>query len=308
MKPELSVGIVVLNWNGWRETAECLESMRRVKHPGVEMLIVDNGSTDGSREILEKKFPEIPLLAVEENRGYAGGNNIGIRHWLDRGKDCIALINNDVVVRSDFLTPLVSAIESDRRLGLVAPLIRRREAPNQIQCAGMEVSIPLGLTRLTGFGEVDAGQYDGARAVDFLIGACLLVRRAVFEQVGLLDESYFVYGEDTEFVHRASRSGFRAAVVGQSKVWHRGRAASDQVPGLFLYYATRNDILVRRAIASRSQWLVFAILDLLIRLPRRLFGLRRDRRLCALYLRAVRDGYAGRGGQVELLPRTRSNK
>lgn len=304
----MSVGVVVLNWNGWRDTAACLESLGRVEWPGVGVLIVDNGSTDGSREILEQRFPQFPLLPVQENRGYAGGNNLGIRYWLDRGKDYIALINNDVVVRSDFLAPLVSALESDRRLGLVGPLILRRDEPNQIQSAGMDVSIPLGLTRLTGFGEVDAGQYQGVRSVDFLMGACLLVRRAVFEQVGLLDESYFVYAEETEFARRAARFGFGAALVGQSKVWHRGRAAADQVPGLFLYYATRNDILVRRAMASRLQWLAFAVLDLTIRLPRRLFSLRKDRRLQALYLRAVRDGYAGRGGKVELLPRTRLNK
>lgn len=297
-----SVGIVVLNWNGWRNTVECLESIGRVQYPGLDVVIVDNGSTDGSREILEERFAEIPLVSTGENLGYAGGNNAGIRYWLDRGKDYIGLINNDVVVGSDFLAPLVCALEADRRLGLVAPLILRREEPTQIQCAALEVRIVLGLTGLGGFGEPDVGQYDGVRPVDFLMGACLLVRRAVFEQVGLLEESFFMYAEEIEFASRASRAGFRAAVVGASKVWHRSRGATDQVPGLFLYYGTRNDILVRRGLASGLRWLAFCILDLLIRLPNRLIGLRKDRWRQALYLRAVRDGYAGRTGRVELFP------
>jgi GT2 family glycosyltransferase len=294
----------VLNWNGWRNTVECVESLARVQEPALGLLIVDNGSTDDSREALAQRLPQVPLISTGENLGYAGGNNVGIRYWLDRGVENVGLINNDVVVRSDFAAPLVAALETDRRLGLVAPLILRREVPNRVQCAELDVGIPLGLTRMSGYGETDAGQYDGVRIVEFLMGACLLVRRTVFERVGLLDESFFMYTEEIEFARRVSRAGFRAAVVGHSKVWHRGRAASRQEPGLFLYYGTRNDILVRRAIATWPQWLVFAALDLLVRLPRRLFGLRGDRRLRGLYLRAVRDGYAGRGGRVELSPAT----
>lgn len=304
----MSVGAVVLNWNGWRDTVECLESLARVRYPELDVLVVDNGSTDGSREVLEERFPAIPLLPLEDNLGFAGGNNAGIRYWLDRGKDCIALINNDVVVKLDFMAPIVSALTSDPRLGLVSPLILSRERPNRIQCAGLDVRIMLGLTRLTGLGEEDAGQYDEVRAVAYPMGACLFVRRAVFEQVGLLDESFFMYAEEIELAHRSARAGFRAAVAGRSKVWHRGRAATDRVPGLRVYYATRNDIVVRRRIAHWWQWIGFAVLDLLVRLPRRLVGLRKDRRQQALHLRAVRDGYAGRRGRIDLGPAAKAKR
>lgn len=297
---EVSIGIVVLNWNGFEDTVECLESIGRVQQPGLGVLIVDNGSTDGSRERLEERFPEFSLVSTGENLGYAGGNNVGIRYWLDRGKDYIALVNNDVVVRSDFVAPLVAALRTDPRLGLAAPLILRKEEPTKVQSAGLDVRILLGLTHLTGANQVDEGQYDGVRTVEFLMGACLCVRRVVFEEVGMLDESFFMYSEEVEFVKRASRAGFRAAVVGHSKIWHKSRTASNRVPGLVLYYGTRNNILMRRSIASRPQWLVFAALDLLVRFPRRLIGLRRDPQLRALYVRAVRDGYAGRRGRIEL--------
>lgn len=296
----MNAGIVVLNWNGFGETVECLESIDRARLPGVEVLVVDNGSSDGSRALLESRFPKLPLISTGENLGYAGGNNVGIRYWLDRGKDSVVLINNDITVEAGFLAPLFAALDADPELGLVGPLILRQDEPNKIECAGLDVGMMTGLTRLKGLGEVDVGQFDGVRIVEHPMGACLLVRRAVFDRIGLLDESFFMYSEEVEFAQRAAGAGFRSAVVGDSKVLHKSRMSSNQVPGLVLYYGTRNSVLLRRRIASRPQWLVFAALDLLVRFPRRWFGLRRQPRLRSFYMRAVQDGYAGRGGRVEL--------
>ena len=306
----MSTGLVVLNWNNWRDTIECLESLGRVREPGFDVVVVDNGSTDGSRRILGRRFPELPLIATGENLGYAGGNNVGIRYWLERGKSAIGLVNNDVVVEPGFLAPLAQALEDDPALGLVAPLILSHAEPEKVQCAGLDVRVRLGLTRFLGEGQPDRGQFDRTRRVDHLMGACLLVRREVFEKAGLFEESFFMYSEEIELAERAARAGYGAAVVGRSKVRHKGRATTDRVPGLFLYYATRNDILMRQRIASAQQWLAFAVLDLLVRLPRRLFALRGRPERRRLYLRAVRDGYAGRAGRADLLsdamPATRS--
>jgi len=145
-----SVTIIVLNWNGGQDTLACLESLAQLDYPEFGVLVVDNGSTDGSLQAVQERFPEIPIIETGENLGYAGGSNVGLRWALDHGADYALLLNNDTVVAPDFLRLLVEAVGADPRIGIAGPTICYYDRPEVIWSAGGE-------HRLASWENVDGG-------------------------------------------------------------------------------------------------------------------------------------------------------
>ena len=248
------VMVIVLNWNGLTDTLECLESLSRLDYPACELVVVDNGSTDGSPAIIRVRFPDVTLVETGENLGFTGGNNLGLRRALEQGADYALLLNNDTEVAPDFLRLLVEAAEADPRIGIVGPTIYYHAQPQVIWSAGGHIDWRRGRTWMLGLNEFDVGQFgDEPRDVDFVTGCALLVKRAVMEQVGLLDERFFAYYEETEWCVRARRAGFHIAHVPRATVWHKmpldGRESSPSVH----YYMTRNRLLFLKATGA-SWW------------------------------------------------------
>jgi GT2 family glycosyltransferase len=238
------VAVIVLNWNGGQDTLDCLASLRQMDYPCFDVLVVDNSSTDGSIEAIRESFPEVSLIETGANLGFTGGNNVGMRHALDRGVDYVLLLNNDTEVAVDLLTCLVDAVEAEPGVGVAGPLIYYYDQPAIVWSAGGAVDRRRGQTRMVGLGEPDSGQYGSTpREVDFVSGCALLTRRSVLEQIGLLDERFFAYYEEVEWCLRARRAGYRIINVPGAKVWHKispkQRASSPMVH----YYMTRNRLL-----------------------------------------------------------------
>jgi GT2 family glycosyltransferase len=186
------VAVIVLNWNGGQDTLDCLASLRQMDYPCFDVLVVDNSSTDGSIEAIRESFPEVSLIETGANLGFTGGNNVGMRHALDRGADYVLLLNNDTEVAVDLLACLVDAVEAEPGVGVAGPLIYYYDQPEIVWSAGGAVDRRRGQTRMVGLGEPDSGQYGSMpREVDFVSGCALLARRSVLEQIGLLDERFF---------------------------------------------------------------------------------------------------------------------
>jgi GT2 family glycosyltransferase len=247
------VVIIVLNCNRKDDTLACLESLQHITYPTFETVLVDNGSTDGSVAAVQAFFPEVAILETGENLGFTGGNNIGMRHALGHGADYILLLNNDTEVAPDFLRRLADATETDSLIGMAGPTIYYHQRPEIIWSAGGAIDWQRGSTRMLGLDERDVGQFGSeSRPVDFVTGCALLVRRRVLQQVGLLDERFFAYYDETEWCARAARAGFKIVHVPQARIWHKippdGRAASPLVH----YYMTRNRLLFLRA--TRAGW------------------------------------------------------
>jgi len=238
------VVIIILNWNGLRDTIACLESLSRLDYPRYQVVVVDNGSTDGSAEAIREGFPDVALIKNGENLGFTGGNNVGLRYALAQGADYTLLLNNDTEVAPDFMVRLIVAAESDPSVGITGPTIYYYARPELIWSAGGMIDRLRGQTRMVGLNEQDAGQYSTApREVDFVTGCALLVKRAVMERVGLLDERFFAYYEEAEWCVRAQRAGFRIVHVPTAKIWHKiPLDARDHSP-LVHYYMTRNRLL-----------------------------------------------------------------
>lgn len=238
------VSIIVLNWNGLEETSSCLESLSKQDYPACSIVVVDNGSVDSSPGVIRERFPGITLIENGVNLGFTGGNNAGLRLALERSADYALLLNNDTEAAPDFLRLLVEAIEAEPKIGIAGPTIYYYEQPERIWSAGGAIDWRRGSTRMVGLNEQEAGQFGSQpREVDFVTGCALLARRSVLEQVGLLDERFFAYYEDTEWCVRARRAGFKIVHVPRAKLWHKiPLDARDSSPSVH-YYMTRNRLL-----------------------------------------------------------------
>lgn len=295
------VFIIVLNWNRHKDTIECIESLKRVTYPNYGVVIVDNGSTDGSEEILKKRFPEIPLIQAGENLGYAGGNNVGIRYALEKGGDYIILLNNDTIVDPEFVTELVKVATSGASAEILNAKIYFYDQPDVLWCCGTRFSLRSGWSRQIGYGERDNGQYDSIQEVDVPCGCAMMVPRSLCERVGLLNEEYFCYVEEAEWALRAKKEGFRVIYVPGAKVWHKVGASSDGMKsGAYIYYALRNTLRCLRDNApykSRPRSHVRAFIVILLYIGS-LFtlGIQKQAGLRYIYL-GVRDYYRNRFGR-----------
>jgi hypothetical protein len=221
--------VIVLNWNGFGDTAALLPTLERCRVPEgwtAQVLVVDNGSTDGSAARLRAAFPEVEVLALPENRMFAGGNNAGLERALGRGDDAIMLLNNDTEADPGLYEKLLLALEQDPRAGAAAPLIYHAPPTDLIWYAGAACVPALGYAAHRGLRGRDRGQYREVEATGYVTGCCLLARREVWERVGLLDPRYHIYAEDADWSLRARAAGYRLLFVPTARLWHKVSSSS----------------------------------------------------------------------------------
>ncbi len=242
-----AVGIIILNWNGWKDTFACLDSLKALNYPNARVVLVDNGSSEAPPEDPRACYPDIEYLSLPENLGFVGGNNTGIRRAQELGADYVLLLNNDTEVAPDFLHLLVETAESDSRIGMVGPTIYYYSLPDVIWSAGGEVDRLRGDTRQLGVDEAERGQYGQTpRPVDWITGCALLVKVSAIEQIGELDERFFAYYEEAEWCARARRAGYRVVHDPRAKVWHKISQQRREASPVVNYYMTRNRLLYLR--------------------------------------------------------------
>lgn len=260
------VSVIIVNWNNFNDTAECLESLRKVTYPAFEVVVVDNGSVGDDASLLKQRFGNyIRLIVNDRNYGFAAGCNVGMKDALARGSDYVALLNNDTVVAPDFLDAVVGVAQSDKKLGVAGGKIYCYEIPELIWFAGGVLDYKTWKTPIRGSGEDDHGQFEQVVEVDWICGCFMFIPRDVLQAVGMLDERFFFGWEDVDFCVRAARKGFKILFVPGSKIWHKGFGAikRGRLMGLPVYYATRGHFLFMEKHLTRLQlvraWLYFAV-------------------------------------------------
>lgn len=254
----IKISIVVLNWNGRKDSLECLKSVGQLSTVSCQLktVVVDNGSTDGSVQILKKKFPEVEFIETGNNLGFAGGNNVGIKKAVAGGADFVLILNNDTTIDKDFLVHLVKAADCHKDAGILSPMIyfapgfefhkdkySKQEQGRVIWYAGGVIDWNNVLASNYGVDDTDIGQYEKEREVDFATGAAMFIRREVIEKVGMFNEKYFLYLEDADFSQRIRRAGWKIVFVPGAKVWHKVSQSSGIGSDLNDYYITRNRLL-----------------------------------------------------------------
>ncbi len=225
ISPTPHVGIIVLNWNGLEDTRACLMSLRALEGPPVDLYVVDNGSTDGSVEALHREYgAAITLLANRRNLLWAGGNNVGIVRALADGCSHLLLLNNDTLVDQRLVAELLAA-EAQIGPGLFCPKIYYARQADLLWYAGGKLSLRRARIGHRGIRDVDRGQYDRLEETDWVTGCAMFAPRAVFDTVGLLDESFELYSEDVDYSLRAREAGYPLVYVPAAKVWHKVSAS-----------------------------------------------------------------------------------
>ncbi|GAW94074.1 glycosyltransferase family 2 protein [Calderihabitans maritimus] len=339
------VAIIVLNWNGWRDTIECLESLQRLTYPNYQVIVVDNGSTDDSIEKLRawargeivadskfftglgpkpvtiieysrtqaelggeklseaqrEKIPSsqrIVLVRNSENLGFAAGNNVGIRYALKRNFDYIALLNNDTVVDPQCMTHLVDTLESRREWVVVSPKILYKDDPGRIWYAGGSLKLWRANAVHTGIGRKDDRSWSGARETGHCSGCCPLVRRSLFETVGLLDEDFFFAHEDVAFSSVVTGRGLKMGVDLDAKIYHKSGGSSGTGHPIYVYYYNKNRLLILKKYGSLVEKVLGFSFYALTRPFKFLLSLIRGKAICVgAELLAIRDFLLGRYGE-----------
>jgi len=241
------VYVIILNWNLKGVTVECVESVLKSTYSPYQVLIVDNGSTDGSVEVFRSLFPGVEVIANDKNLGWASGNNVGIEYALHDKADCVLLLNNDTIVDENLLAEMVTVGESDKEIGILGPLIFYYDEPDKIWHLGGRESCFLPVPRTLAKNQKDKGQFASPISVDYVSGCAMLVKRQVFEMVGLMDTKYFMYYDETDFCRRAREAGFRIVAVPRARMWHKVSRSARMVSSATRYHHTKNRVLFYHA-------------------------------------------------------------
>ena len=234
--------IIVLAYNGLDLTLDCLRSLDWQTDAAFDVLVVDNASPDGSGEALRRQRPDVEVLQAPSNLGYAGGNNLGLRHAMQVGAGPFLLLNNDTLLEPDCIRTLLATLERQPGIGVLGPMVYTWGEGSTISSAGGRIDWRCGDAVNVGAGESDDGQYS-PRPVDFINGCSLLITRKAVDQAGLLDERYFMYWEETDWCARVRRAGFDVRLEPGARLHHKATIRPAELGPTALYYMTRNRIL-----------------------------------------------------------------
>ncbi|WP_077619796.1 glycosyltransferase family 2 protein [Bacillus sinesaloumensis] len=263
-----SVAIILLNWNAYNDSFECLKSLENLDYPSYSVFLVDNDSQDDSFVKLKADYQigkfniNITFIQSGGNIGFAGGNNVAIEKAYKEGFSYFWLLNNDTTVEKSALTKLVDEIEHNSKIGIVGSKILYY-GTNKIWFAGGKLNTISGFTKHVGFEEEDKGQFDKIREVDYITGCSLLFKQELLEKVGFLPEDYFLYFEETDWNIKVSKNGFKILFVPESIVYHKVSSSSggDKSPSPFIpYYFLRNRyVMIKRngGLISQKLGLIF---------------------------------------------------
>jgi GT2 family glycosyltransferase len=253
-----SIAVVLVDWNGVEVTKECLASLKKVDISFLErfqIIVVDNGSDFPVKDVLENEFSEIVFLRSETNRGFAGGNNLGIQYAIDNDFTYTLLLNNDTTVKPDFLYPLFIAIKEKESVAAAQPKIYFAHNRSLLWNAGTNFNRIFGNTSTRGYNEIDKGQYDEAATMPWLTGCCMLIKSDVLKQYfpSLLNEQFKTYFEDVKISFDMRKAGYELMYVPASKIWHIAGYSAEQnkdkegkmFPEI-VYLHTRNKIWIAR--------------------------------------------------------------
>ena len=256
----ISIFISIINFNGKKNTIECLESLKNIKRENFELtiVVVDNSSKE-EFDLKSGYMEDIPLVVVKnkENLGFAGGHNVAIKYAIKNGADYVLILNNDTYVDKNFLEELLKATDRDKKIGVLVPKIyfapgfefhkdryKKSDLGKVFWYAGGEMDWDNVIGRHRGVDLVDKGQFDKTEETEIATGCCMMVKKEVFEKIGMLDEKYFLYYEDSDFSVRAKKSGFKIIYVPKSVVFHKNAgSAGGSGSKLQDYYITRSRLI-----------------------------------------------------------------
>ena len=293
--PQPMIYVVILNWNLKQDTAGCVASVLQSTYPSYRVLVVDNGSSDGSAQYLRRSFPSIEIIVNPANLGFAAGNNVGIRHALDKGADYVLLLNNDTTVDLGMLAQLAACASADENIGVVGPKIFYYQDRDRIWRLGDRIHAWLPVPLSVGRDQLDRGQFCEPFDLDYVTFCGALLRRSTLESVGLLDERFFFTYEDAEFCQRSRAAGYRIVCEPRAHMWHKVSLSAQKDQAHIRYLKSKSRaIFYRRYPHGPHPWLTAAYLWLNTLGTAAVTALRGDVELAKCTVRGLHDGYRER--------------
>lgn len=239
--------IIILNFNSYKQTIECIESVKNITYPNFEIIVVDNNSKDDSLKHIKSSYPDVILLKSRDNLGYASGNNLGIKYALEKNIEYICILNNDAAVDRNFLEPIIKTLMDDKKAAAAGPSICYYGQDDVIQAMGGNINLYTGLPTMKFKGKKLSQVKEDMVSVDYLGGACFVVKAEILKKFGLIPENYFLFYEETEFFLNIKRQGYRLISIRDSKVYHKVSGTISNYKGLSYFFLNRNRIIfVRR--------------------------------------------------------------
>jgi len=293
------IHIVILNWNGIDDTSQLLSSLFKISYPNIKIIVVDNNSLNDEAELLKNNYGDkVHILSCKKNLGFSGGNNIGIKYSLEDKADFVLLLNNDTTVEADFLEPLVNKFNSSNQVGITAPQINYFNEPDKIWSAGGKIS----RIRSSGFAKSNIKETEfnkGHKSVSFVSGCCMLIRNEVLERIGLFDENFFLYNEDTDLCERAIRAGYEILIISESKIYHKVNSSTEKNMSLLpLYYTTRNRLYFAKKNFPTTFGLTFLYIISSMIFKSIIWFLSGKRKNISVVKNAIKDFLAGKMGMA----------
>ena len=258
---DFSVSFVVLNWNGRAVLEKCLDSILAVDHPLREIVVSDNGSVDGSIEMMKARYAgRVTVIENGRNYGVPIGRNIGIRHALQSDVDFLFCLDNDLTIAPDAISKLIAVLRRDERIAMAGALIMDMAQPDVISSAGGLVNWTQNMVKTLGANQKLTGQFRDIWDVDYAGGGALFVRADYVRKHGAVDEGFIGYGyEDTDFGMRAKQLGYRVVCCADAKVWHRPHSGIGRYSFKKKYLETRNAIRFIKRYGDTRAWMKYLL-------------------------------------------------
>ena len=283
---------VIPNWNLRADLAACLDSLRQATYARHHVIVVDNASTDDSAAFVAASYPEVELIVLPENRGYAAALNVGIVRALELGAEYVFALNNDTVVPPDSLAALTQVMGSDPKIGIVAPKSLNYFHPERIFSLGDRryrwLPLPVGY----GYNWRDRPAFARLMEFDYVTGCAMLIRAAVFRQIGLFDDRFFLYYEDSDFCRRARDRGHRVLCAGAIIIYHKVSLSTNKNRAASLRIRARNRIRFYRRHRHGPAPIFTSVAIIIMAVWRvAMYGLARQGRLMDAYVRGLAEGW-----------------
>ncbi len=252
------IAVIILNWNGKEDTLECLDSVYKMGYPHLEVIVVDNGSSDNSVLAVRERFKDVALIENKANLGFCGGNNIGIRYALSQKPDYLLILNNDAVVEPSLIKELKDVVDSDPAIGAVSPIITFYDNQDLIYFSGTKIDWGNGdFYGLYPRRHIETAQ--GLLDIDFTGWCATFMKREVMEKVGLLDERFFAYYDDADWGVRAKACGLRTVLYPRKLAAHKvSSSTGGSFSPLVYFYLFRNRLFFMRKHAHFLRKLQFS--------------------------------------------------
>lgn len=273
MKQAYKVSIILVNWNGSKDTIKCIESINKSHFNDYRIIVVDNGSTEENLRILKSTNLKFDLYEAKKNLGYTGGNNLGISKAMELETEYVMLLNNDTLIEEDAITKLLNSADNKKDVGIFSPKIYFYPEIDLIWSADTKFNKLTLIGKMIGYKKSDLDKYNHSKFVDYVTGCAMLIRKEVIEKIGILDDNFFATCEDIDYCLRAKSYGYNILYEAGATVYHKEAASSGSYDSpQYIYYTTRGYFILHNKWAKNIIHLFFTHFYYLIYCSKRILS------------------------------------